>query len=86
MSTNVKNFFSYIDNAKFDKSGNIVPATKFLNVKEVLSFDEVVNDLNAILAYNNLTDPSVVLTPSFDSMVNTLENWVSFKPYLKKCY
>lgn len=81
MSTNIKNFFSYIPNAKFNSEGNIIPVKKFLNVNEIKSFDEVVNDLNAILAYNNVIADQIQ-TPSYESMLNTLENWVTFKPYL----
>lgn len=83
MSTNIKNFFSYIENAKFNKEGKIVPVKKFLNVKEVKAFDEVVNDLNALLAYSSITDTTNTFTPSYENMISILEGWVNFKPYIK---
>jgi len=82
MSTSVKNFFSAIDDAQV-KDGVIVPVKGFLGITKTVSFDAVINDLNAILSYHNDISEGSVITPTFDNMVEVIENWVDKKPYLQ---
>jgi uncharacterized protein (DUF433 family) len=81
MSTNVKNMFSYIEDAEYDSKGFTKPKKGLLGIKKTIPFDVVVNEITAILAYNNHTSDSDIVAPDFDSMVAVLEKWADSKPY-----
>lgn len=82
MSTNLRNFFSYIEDAEINADNQIVPKEGILGIIETVPTDVVINDLNAILAYHNDLNNEVVLEPTFANMIKILENWVDKKPYL----
>lgn len=82
MSTNLKNLFSYIEDASLNKDGNIVPKRGILGITQTIPTDIVINDLNAILAYHNDLNNEVVTEPSFDNMIKVLNTWLDKKPYL----
>ncbi len=81
MSANVKNMFSYIEDAEYDAKGFAKPKKGLLGIKKTIAFDTVVNELTAILAYNNYTSTADVVAPTFDSMLAQLEKWADSKPY-----
>ena len=81
MSANVKNMFSYIEDAEYDAKGFTKPKKGLLGIKKTIAFDTVVNELTAILAYNNYTSTADVVAPTFDSMLAQLEKWADSKPY-----
>lgn len=81
MSSNVKNMFSYIEDAEFDEKGFAKPIKGIAGIKKVVPFDTVINDLTAALAYSNHTSENDITQPDFGDMVRVLEQWADSKPY-----
>lgn len=81
MSNVLRNVFSYIEDATINSNGDIVTKkAKFLGIPKIVPADEVLNELNAILAYNNQGNQMYY---TFEEMLNVLETWVDKKPFIR---
>jgi len=65
-------------------NGKRVPVgkTSVFGLESYILFDEIVNEISGILAFNNYDSNDKITQPTLDSMLATLENWVDTKPYL----
>lgn len=86
MSLNLKNYLSSIlDVASFTYEDGVRKAvtktSPFLGIEIPVPFDHVVNEISGILSYNNF-EINTLVEPTFESMINVLEEWVETKPFL----
>ena len=83
----VKNFFSYIDDASGTQIVNGkrvgIPVKGFIGMPLTVSFDQVINEVTALLAYSNAAEQDMTMsTPTIEAMTKQLEQYVESKPYL----
>jgi hypothetical protein len=86
LSQETKNYFSYIEDVQGFKVLNnkrIAIPKKVWGIELTIPFDQVFNELSAILAYSNYQEDNTNATlPTIESMKETIEQWIPTKPYL----